>query len=136
MSTYKIKKALEGVQKNLNDFSILEPNHKEPEQCGGLFFRVAKEAWMGSDGSICFRFRMRPLKSKSCSGCWTCSWLLDDYCEYLNLYNSGDIDIQLEQYFNHGTLVQLKVTHVSTDWETGVVDDYEIDFVEVKDEDA
>ena len=134
MSTYKVEKKLKGLKETFSEFTIIENEKNEPETCGGLFYRVAREAWFGSSGDICFRYRFRPLKSKSCTGCWTCEWLLDDFTERLNDYNSGYIDFQLEQYYNHGALVQLKVTNISTDWETGIVDDYDIDFVEVNDE--
>ena len=132
MSIYKVEKRLKGLKELTNDFTIVENEKADPEICVGLFFRVAREAWIGSGGDICFRYRFRPLPSKSCPGCFTCDWLVEDLDQYLYLYNSGDIDFQLEQYFTHGMLVQLKVTNVSTDWETGIVDDYELDFVEVK----
>lgn len=130
MSTYKVEKKLKGLKETFSEFTIVEKGI-EPETCGGLFYRVAREAWFGSNGDICFRYRFRPLTSKSCIGCYTCEWLLEDFAERLNDYNSGYVDFQLEQYYNHGSLVQLKVTNVSTDWETGIVDDYDIDFVEV-----
>ena len=131
MSTYKVEKSLKGLEESLTEFTVIENERVEPETCGGLFFRVAREAWISpTSGDVNFRYRFRPLPSKSCTGCYTCEWLHEDFQE--NLYNNKGEDIQLEQYFTHGMLVQLKVTHVSTDWETGIVDDYEIDFVEVK----
>ncbi len=114
------------------EFTILEDEREEePDHCGGLFYRVAREAWKGSDADICFRFRFRPLTNRSCTGCDLCSWLLEDLDTRLYDYNAGHMDYDFDS-LSHGMLVELKVTGVSTDWETGVVDDYDIEFIEVK----
>ncbi len=114
-------------------FTVLEEPEKreEPDQCGGLFYRVAREAWIGSDADVCFRYRLRPLTKISCAGCDLCSWLLEDLDTRLYDYNAGYMDYDFDS-LSHGMLVELKVTGVSTDWESGVVDDYDIEFVEVK----
>ena len=115
----------------LTEFKILEDGHVEPDTCGGLFYRVVREGWMGSGADVNFRFRFRPLTKMSCTGCDMCNWLLEDLDTRLYDYNAGYMDYNFD-HLSHGMLVELKVTGVSTDWETGVVDDYDIEFEEVK----
>jgi hypothetical protein len=103
----------------------------QPKKCGGMFYRLYREAYTGGAGDVNFKTRFRPQKKLSCEGCGVCLHLT---CE--------DMDILFEQFLDNrcdvnpnaknGTLYQLKVTNISTDWETGYVDDYDLEFVEVK----
>lgn len=111
---------------------------KEPEKkvCNGQIYRYAEEAWIGSDGDVNFRHRFRWVKSLSCNdeGCNQCEWLVDDFQEQLSPIL--DFDSMLPHNgAKPGAYYQLKVTdYYSTDWETGICDDYTIGFEEWNEE--
>ena len=97
------------------------------EECKGLIFRCEITSWVGSDNDVNFKERYRFIKSASCPGCEQCGFLWDDLHErtcdpiYQTILRNGD----------HGKLYELKVTGVSHDWETGIVDDWDIEFVKL-----
>lgn len=105
------------------------PTH--PTKCGGVFYRINREAYTGNAGDINFKIRFRPQTKMSCPGCPMCWYITSD-----------DINVLYEQFINgdvllnhnekHGTLFELKITNVSTCWETGYIDDYDLKFIEVK----
>lgn len=108
--------------------SLHGDREKEPP-CKGLFFRCEITSYIGSDRDVNFKTRFRFLKRMSCPGCAQCGAMWDDLREglcdpkYSNvIFESGQI----------GELYQLKVTNISTDWETGYVDDYDLEFVRVE----
>lgn len=113
-----------------------ETEKVEPEPCNGQIYRYVQEAWTGvSDRDINFRHRFRWLKSKSCNDeeCMQCNCLLDDFDEqYSHLgYQLIDFDAILP----HGgpvvgKLYKLQLVDWSTDWETGIMDDWTIGFEE------
>ena len=108
----------------------------DDKPCIGIIFRFNEDAWIGSDGDVNFRKRLRWIKSKSCTGCPKCDWLYDDLSERISNYDlmrDHDIGIDYEDCV-HGKLYRLQVGNVSRDWESGVVDDYDLEFVEYKEE--
>ena len=66
---------------------------------------------------------MRQLKKKSCPGCKHCGYLLDELGEF------DEIDIR--PYTEDGALYKLEVVDVSTDWESGLADDWNLAFIKV-----
>lgn len=113
-------------------FRGIKPAEKRTK-CRGLFFRFVKDAWIGSDKDINVRYRFRFLKSKSCDGCGNCECLWDQVneacCDAFD-YNTVD-GIEQNNKNRENRIFQLKVIGVSTDWETGYIDDIDIGMVEV-----
>lgn len=122
---------MEANQANpITEWKILLDEEPLPvkEQCEGLIFRYTRDTWIGSDADINFRDRFRFLKSKSCDGCERCDWLWTDLQEFLSYP-----DIYNTIYPTHPKLNQLytlQATNFSTDWETGITDDWDLEFVE------
>lgn len=102
------------------DFELAEESNKET--CKGLFFRgVVNKHWFGDKYRITKELRL--LKRKSCRSC--------EYCGYLTDELNQDV-IVIEPEVEHGALYELKVTNVSRDWESGIVDDWSLEFVLIK----
>ncbi len=104
-----------------------KPENPEPE-CKGIIFRYSRDIWIGSDNDVNFRDRFRWNKTLSCSGCDKCDWMWDDMREIM--YDEGLIFDNPKK----DQLYTLMVTNISTDWESGHVDDYDLEFIEVKDD--
>lgn len=113
----------------LVDLSLDETNPEPKPTCNGLVFRYEKTAWIGSAGDINFKDRFRPIKSKSCTGCEECGYLQDELQERLSEYSNG-WDIIICDNPIDGKLYTPSVTNISRDWETGLVDDWDIEFTE------
>lgn len=94
-----------------------------PKECKGLFYR-GYESTFYTGGRLETRMGIRLLKSKSCSGCPKCA----HYDEYLN--ESPELVSGITE-IKHGALYSL-TTHVSRDWESGIVDDWDVEIVEVE----
>jgi len=60
------------------------------------------------------------LKKKSCPGCEKCGFLLEDLSQ-----NESVIIPEIE----HDELYTVVVTNISKDWETGYVDDWDLEVV-------
>ena len=96
--------------------------NKVGEQCKGLVFRCEITTWVGKDNDVNFRERYRFIKSMSCEGCDQCGYLWDDIREDIPIIHNGE----------HGKLYTLEVVNMSRDWESGCVDDWDLEFVEMK----
>lgn len=96
------------------------PCEKDPEpECKGLLFRCRKNLHF-TDGRFVDSTEFRLLKRRSCPGCSQCISTLDDLHE-----------IDLETVIHdgqHGRVYELCVTNISHDWETGIVDDWDLEF--------
>lgn len=98
-----------------------------------LIFRCERTAWVGSAGDINFRTRYLPLKSKSHGDT---SMMEDDMHEIIvdhnfNYHKASDPFIHEGV---HGKLYEVTYTNISTDWESGYVDGYDIELKEYTDE--
>lgn len=102
-----------------------DPVHPEGYVCKGLFFRGYRNVYsVGSEFHIKQGFKL--LKRKSCTGCERCHYYFDDMYEM--------IDSNCVVYPNeikNGGLYSLRVTNVGTDWESGIVDEWDYEFFEV-----
>lgn len=99
----------------------LEEYHKPKPVCDGLFFRVLDSRYISPKyGTICVKREYRPLISKSCKGCAGCDWMMQDLVERNISFIDGG---------NHGDIVCLSITNESRDWETGLIDDWDLEFV-------
>lgn len=125
------------------EFKIVESELHETEQqrndteagCGGLIYRFVCDTWIGSDGDVNFRYRFRWIKSKSCTGCNYCSWLLEELGEHVSWHNQGypnSLWVEPLDIFKPGKLYKFKIIGCHTDWETGIIDDIDFGFEEVK----
>ena len=95
--------------------------------CKGLLFRVRESRYRAAGDTIAFRREYRFLKKKSCPGCNQCGYLWDDLAERNYEVIDGG---------NDGDIVQLRVTNISTDWETGYADDWDLGMFPQKQEPA
>lgn len=96
------------------------------ENCKGRVFRGKAEQFVSSrDGSYSYLQRMVPLKRKSCKGC--------QFCDYLDEYLSESIcngTPPIMDQIIHNKMYYLAITNESRDWETGIVDDFDLEFLE------
>lgn len=95
-----------------------------PDTCKGLFFRGRHTQYLTERG-FGERQELILLKRKSCEGCPKCVWMLDELGEQANERMVLTPDIE------DGGLYKLIVTNISTDWETGYVDSYNLEFIKI-----
>ena len=88
-------------------------------ECKGLIFRGFNSTFY-SDCRLEKRSGIRMLKKKSCPGCEKCGFLLEDLSQ-----NESVIIPEIE----HDELYTVVVTNISKDWETGYVDDWDLEVV-------
>ena len=100
------------------------------DACKGFVFRCRVSDYM-SDCVVTNKVTMRKLKRKSCPGCAKCWPLYDDLIEFVA---AGTI--QYPENPENGALYTLEYRNISTDWETGYVDDYDLAFVLMEGEDG
>lgn len=91
-------------------------------KCKGLVFRGFNSMFF-SDGRLEERRGIRLLKRESCPGCEKCGFLLDDMSEQVIIGSMIIPEIE------HGKLYEVIVINESRDWETGYVDDYDLEVV-------
>lgn len=115
------------------DFGELQikPNPKENKTnlCDGLLYRCRINNFINNSGVYIEKVSFVPLKRMSCKGCEQCGFLIDDLKEFL-ANETPPIYDNLE----NGAIYELVVCNVSTDWESGYVDDWELCFKKVEEE--
>lgn len=105
----------------------LEYPEKE-DSCKGLYYKAVKNEFFNSKGEYVESIRMRPMSRMSCKGCEDCTYILEDAKLQLGMgYSLLWDDVRIGAYY------ELCVTDFSRDWETGVVDDWEVGFKIVED---
>ena len=105
------------------------PEEKVP--CKGKVYRGKINNFINANSEVILQQRMIPMKRKSCPGCENCYPLEEELHERIN-----DFDYMapiFPEKIKHGQLYKLKVTGVGRDWETGIVDEWDLEFVEVDD---
>ncbi len=98
---------------------------KEKAGCKGLFFRYRGNNYF-HEGKLEFKKTFTKLKRKSCPGCNLCQSMEDDLGEDLELVIFPD------NLTNEG-IYELKVVNMTTDCETGYVDNWDIEFFPAED---
>jgi hypothetical protein len=93
--------------------------------CKGLFFRGYQNLYVSQYGEVHTKQGIKFLKRKSCKGCHQCSFIIDSMKE------CPDSVIMPKIVQSH--LYSIRVTNQCRDWETGYIDDYDIEVFEVKD---
>jgi len=114
--------------------SLILPLNKEQEQyskvtCKGLFFRGHSNLFY-TKNKVRLNQSVTLLKRMSCPGCEKCGWMLEDLAEIISCENLIFPDIA------EGGLYTLIVSNISTDWETGLVDSYALEFKEIVKKDS
>lgn len=97
----------------------------ESDTCKGRIYKLVKNAFVSNRGDVVFKNTFVLQKRKSCPGCELCQWINDD------IANAG-VESIVCKTFKEGALYRLEMTNMSKDWETGYVDDYDLEFVEIK----
>lgn len=94
--------------------------------CVGVYFRYTENNYF-VEGKLVFQKQLSLLKKKSCAGCETCGWILDDAQN--GITESGNEFFEFPANLKHGDVVELRFIVDSTDWETGYVEDYHLKIV-------
>ena len=103
---------------------------KDPDHiCKGKIYRGIQNAYIGSKGEYVYQERMIPLKRKSCPGCKKCGYLQDAIND--ELFNES---FPIINDIQDQALYELQIVNESRDYESGMIDDWEIEFVKVKEE--
>lgn len=96
----------------------------ELKACIGKVYRGRRNSFVNKKGEYVYQERMLPLKKQSCPGCKHCDYLFDELYDGLSLPIIDNIE--------DGALYRLKVVNESMDWETGIIDDYDLQFVKIE----
>ena len=97
------------------------------KECKGLIYRGNVSLCQTNRG-VLFQIRLNELKRKSCSGCPKCEFLRESL---------GELDINyypllgLEKVKQDG-LYTIRAINLKKDWETGHVDDWDLEVVEIE----
>lgn len=95
------------------------------DECRGLWFRGYSNIFY-SDGRFEKKQGIRLLKRRSCKGCYKCHLLLHNAREMMSYGN-----LIFPDEIKDGGLYTIQVTNIHKDWESGYVDDWDIEIVEV-----
>jgi len=102
-------------------------NTDNSNKCKGKIFRGKVNMFLNAKGHYVYQERMIPLKRKSCPGCEYCNYLLDDMLpEFINCGPSPII----QNIVDHA-LYRLSVVNESRDYETGIIDCWDLEFVKI-----
>jgi len=110
---------------NIEIMGIIKSDHTT-EQCKGLVYRANVQHCRTKQG-ILFSVRLNKLKKKSCFGCEECECIEDQLSEIS--YDWPLINIETVE---HGKLYTIGFTNISRDWETGVVDEWDLEVIPYK----
>jgi len=97
---------------------------KDDSNCIGKKYRCGVNNYIDTNGVLHMETTMRLLKRKSCPGCEKCDWIEDDLEELIACGSAPII-----KNISHGATYHVNIVNISRDWETGYVDDYDIEFV-------
>lgn len=101
----------------------------DPQQCNSLIFKAKVNVFLNSKNEFVYQQRMIPMKKLSCKGCNQCGFLLEELDERISNKDFSMIPENIE----HGALYRLETTHISRDWETGIIDDWDLEFIKIED---
>lgn len=118
------------MSKVLDEIFQLEtrPIDESIEHCKGVFFRGYRSQYFQND-KFELKQGVKLLKRKSCPGCSQCAFILDNLQELS--YTEGAI-IFPKYGIENGKLYSVCVVNESRDWESGVVDSWDLEIMEVK----
>lgn len=116
----------------MSDLFLAFPTASQRVEEQRLVYRCEKTCWIGAKGDINFRTRYFPLKGKSCGDYLH---IQDDIQEILAChdYSYDNADPVIHQGKN-GKLYEVKYVNISRDWETGIVDGYDVELREYEED--
>jgi hypothetical protein len=100
----------------------------EEKNCIGKLFRGYHSMFLCDGTHFGYREGIKLLKRKSCPGCDHCFWMEDELYERAN---DGDV-ILPKGGIKQGALYRIEIANVSKDWESGIIDEWDLKIVEVK----
>lgn len=89
--------------------------------CKELVYRCKVNHFINSKGHIVYSSRFIPMKRLSCPGCPKCGGLLECL--------DGDLPLVSSEVNNQ--LYSLEMVNISRDWESGHVDEWDLEFREI-----
>ena len=105
---------------------------KEQAGCKGIFFKYRENNYF-HEGKLEFKKTFTKLKRISCPGCNVCEFIESDFREDdLTIGRYGHISFP-EKLVDQG-IYEPKVTNMSVDIESGISDDWDIEFFHVEEE--
>lgn len=107
----------------MNLDSIKELRDETTKPCKGLFFRGYSSVYY-RNGIIKRTDELRLLKRMSCPGCDKCGWVLDTLSECT--------DNIIIPAIKNGKIYSIHSINESRDWETRIIDSYDLEFFEVE----
>ena len=107
----------------LKDLILDEP--KPENTCKGLIFKAEVTQYRTNRG-FAFTTKINKMKSMSCKGCEKCGSLEDIIYEFI----SNDSPIIGFYKVENGKLYTFNICNMYRDWETGYVEDYDLEIVE------
>ncbi len=108
---------------------MIDLEERQPE-CKGLFYRMRLNQYLGGRGEFVAKTTFTPLKRMSCKGCCSCDGIMEYLKELAYERDFGPVwNLKDEEDY---AIFQLDITNMSTDWETGIVDDWDLEFVKVE----
>ena len=103
---------------------------KKTKVCNGNRFRCRINCYVNKKGGFVYQEKMIPLKKMSCEGCESCiGTFTEDLQEFIEMDKIPEIE-DMED----GAIYKLAITNESRDWETGMIDDWDLSFIKVKEE--
>jgi hypothetical protein len=90
--------------------------------CKGIVFR-GHHSLFYKQGVIKEKTELRLLKKQSCPGCPRCWWIFEDL--------SNELDNLILPDIKQGKLYSIRSVNESRDWETGIIDQYDLEVFEV-----
>lgn len=99
----------------------------ETNDCKGLIYRCKVNNFKNSKDHIIFSSRFIPMKKLSCPGCSQCGGLIEALNESIS---NNELPITTTEKNNQ--LYYLEITDLSWDWETGYLDDWNLEFKEIE----
>jgi hypothetical protein len=103
-----------------NMLDILEDNRETA--CIGLTFKGHVTVF-SKQGRVERRESLNIMRRLSCKGCPKCGWIRDELQETINMNKLIMPPIE------EGMLYTIQMVNVSTDWESGYVDDYDMEVI-------
>ena len=111
------------MDKLLNKFKSSEENIK----CKGIIYRAQVNAYINKRGEYIYQERMSLLKRKSGTGCPDCYYFAEMLYEDVN----SNI-LPIISNIVHNQLYRLTIVNIYKDFETGNVDNYDLEFCMIK----
>lgn len=108
--------------------ALQQKEQQENKPCEGKVYRAHLNAFINSKGEYVEQKRMTPMKRMSCPGCEKCDWLLEDLREQIISTDMSPIVTTLV----NKAFYRLVVANITKDWESGIVDGWDIVFERVK----